>query len=168
MLSHKNISTLPASFLPCEKTARSIGNSPCEKLHNMLLCFEDWGKNLDLRGLSVLCTISEQSVFVPYRQTSLRTFSHVTFVTIKHIWHLFSVSFAVFSFTGCVIQSQTSEAVCDNWRSKLTWPIACAKRAQLKQPYKFLPYKAHITTAYQIGKFLEKDLQHQSFQISNY
>lgn len=90
------------------------------------------------------------------------------FVAIRHILHLFSISFAEFSFTGCVVQSQTSEAVCDNQRSKLTWPIVCTRRAQLKQTYKFLPYKAHIITASQIDKFLEKALQHQSFQISDY
>lgn len=135
---------------------------------NRLLCFENWGKNWDLRSLKVLYTISEQNVFVPSRQTSLRKFSHVMFVNIKHILHLFSVSCAVFSCTECVVQSQTSEAVCDNWRSKLMWAIACARRAQLEQTYEFLAYKAHITTASQTGKFLEKAVQHQSFQISNY
>lgn len=134
---------------------------------SMLLCFEDWGKNWDLRCLNILCTISEQCVCSLQADQPEQVFS-CYICEHQASLHLFSVSFAVFSFTGCVVGSQTSETVCDNWRSKLMWPTACAKRAQLKQIYKFLPCKAHITTASQIGRFLEKALQYQSFQISNY
>lgn len=179
MLSCKSTSTLAGGFPPCKKAAMSenIGNFLMGGLaFNMLLCFENWSKNWDLRGLKDLSTISEQSVSVPSRQASLRErkFSHilfgnqVMFVNIKHILHLFSVSFAVLSFTGCIIQSQTCEAVCDDWSNKLTWPIACARRAQLKQTHEFLHYNAHITTPSQIGTFLEEAVQHQPFQISNY
>lgn len=80
------------------------------------------------------------------------------FVNIKHILHLFSVSFAVLWFY--MVQSQTCEAVCDNWSNELRWPIACARRAQLKQTHDFFPYKARITTPSQIGKFLEEGVQH--------
>lgn len=63
---------------------------------NMLLCFENWGKNWDLSCLNILYTISQQSVFIPYRQTSLRMFCYIMYANIRHILHLFSVSFTVF------------------------------------------------------------------------
>lgn len=63
---------------------------------NMLLCFENWRKNWNLRGLKGLSTIIELSVSVPSKQASLRVrkFSNVLcgnqvmFVTIMHIFAL--------------------------------------------------------------------------------